>query len=307
MRIVIFLCFLCCNCSLAQFISLENDFDAYSSISCSKQVSDKSIKQRVVFTNPALLDSFSYKNLNLTYSRFLNSNNFNVAYHYQKKRKFNSAIFINSFAFNNLPELNEFGEKLGTYNIGMYQAGHLCSISQGNYKIGITNRLKVNNLAGQISFASYLDFGVQFVHPIKDLKIGFSFNSIDLSINNNQYINWSEPLSVNLGFSFKPKYMPIRIHSGFGSNYIKNKTYVQYSMLNSQFLNFAFLQPDFLIHKNLLLTAGLFINKNTKYNVEKSISIGAVFQKENYGFGFTARKDLRLYNYLIFSSYIAIK
>jgi hypothetical protein len=283
--------------------------DAYSNVSNGNQISDATLSHSVYFKNPALLDSINFGLLNFTYSRQISNNIINAGYQIKNNKKLNTSVFIGSNSISDFIETDQIGNVIGKYGISSSQLGIILSKSQGNFKLGFSNRLIINSLAGIVRFGNLVDFGGQFVHPIKDLKFAFCINNVDLIVKKNQYNFPFEPLDINIGLSVKPKYMPVRIHWGVGRRLMGiNKQNIDY---NKNITNLGqykgLIQTDILMHKSLSLLAGINLFSGFNGVVKKSISFGLVFMKDNFGFSVSNRKEFGLYNSLSFSLYIATK
>ncbi len=283
--------------------------DAYSNVSNGNQISDATLSHSVYFKNPALVDSINSGLLNFTYSRQISNNIINAGYQFKNNKKLNTSVFIGSNSISDFIETDQIGNVIGKYGISSSQLGIILSKSQGNFKLGFSNRLLMNSLAGIFLFRNNIDFGGQFVHPIKDLKFAFCINNVGLIVKKNQYNFPIEPLDINIGLSVKPKYMPVRIHWGVGRMLMGiNKQNID---CNKNITNLGqykgVIQTDILMHKHLSLLSGLVFYSNLQGSIEKSIALGLVYMNNKYGFTISNRKELGLYNILSFSLYIATK
>ena len=76
---------------------------------------------------------------------------------------------------------------------------------------GANAKVAVSNLASFQASALMIDLGGTFKHPEKDMTIGLLVKNLGFLISDYIDINDSQlPLDIQLGFSYKPEFMPLR-------------------------------------------------------------------------------------------------
>jgi len=81
-----------------------------------------------------------------------------------------------------------------------------------NFRLGGTLKLANSSIEAYQATALLLDFGGIFIHPTKDFTVGMVFKNIGFQLSS--YIegqNFEMPLDIQIGATFKPDKMPIRL------------------------------------------------------------------------------------------------
>lgn len=81
----------------------------------------------------------------------------------------------------------------------------------GNFRLGGTFKFVFSSIAGYRASAVLLDIGGLYIHPVADFKVGMSIRNIGIVISDYEEGSDSTiPFDVQIGTSFKPRYMPVR-------------------------------------------------------------------------------------------------
>jgi hypothetical protein len=163
-------------------------------------------------SNPALLNADMGKHASLNYVPF-----------YAQIRHL-SAVYADEFKlgrmggalqyvdYGTFDETDAAGNVLGTFRVSEYAVSAAHARTQGAYTMGVALKLIGSNIANYSSYAAALDLGGFWKHPEHDWTIGLAIRNAGLVLKKydpaaNQ---GGLPLDVQLGTSFKPKFMPFR-------------------------------------------------------------------------------------------------
>jgi hypothetical protein len=81
----------------------------------------------------------------------------------------------------------------------------------GNFRLGGNIKLIFSNIAGYHATVVLFDIGGMYVHPTADLKVGMNIRNFGFVVKDyDNSSNSSMPFDVQIGASYKPKYMPLR-------------------------------------------------------------------------------------------------
>jgi hypothetical protein len=302
-------------CSAAQnsfsFLNIPNNARINALGGMNVSLSDADIN--LFAFNPALLDSSQKGQIGLNFSPYLASSKF-LSLNYSPKSKGNNW----AFSLQNL--------HYGTFQ-GTDAAGNLTNeFSANDFSIGATHSRKINyisfgvsaKLVGSVlesysSFAFLTDWGGTFKHPKQDLSIGIVAKNVGFVLKS--YGNYRPevssdgvPFDLQLGASFKPKYMPIRFsltahhlytfdiaYNDISSNYTfdnqGNKVLKQVSTTDKILRHFV-LGTEILIHKNVNILLGYnhLRHKELKINElsgASGLSFGANIRLKQWGISFS--------------------
>ncbi|WP_422008405.1 type IX secretion system protein PorQ [Roseivirga pacifica] len=121
------------------------------------------------------------------------------------------AFNLSYFNYGDIESYDENGFLNGEFSVKEYAftLGH--SRQFGAFSAGANLKLGVSDLASFSATALMLDLGGTFKHPEKDLTVGMAIKNmgvllVDYTEDNNSQL----PLDVQLGFSYKPEFMPLR-------------------------------------------------------------------------------------------------
>ncbi len=151
-------------------------------------------------SNPALLSEETDKNVSLNYSPYYAGiAHSSIAYADRHGKASHWGAAIQYLDYGIMEETDATGAVLGYAH------------TLAPYTLGVNLKLAGSHLAEYSAFAALLDIGGVFKHPVHDWTIGLLIRNA--GINLKQYSPDSPtplPFDVQLGTSFKPKFMPLR-------------------------------------------------------------------------------------------------
>jgi hypothetical protein len=104
------------------------------------------------------------------------------------------------------------GAPTGNFNAYDYALTAHYSHTLAPFTLGANLKLAGSNLGGFTATALLVDVGGTFVHPRRDLRVGLAIKNLGAALSN--YLPSTDlalPLDVQLGVTFKPERMPLRV------------------------------------------------------------------------------------------------
>jgi hypothetical protein len=259
--------------------------------------------------NPALLDSSQRGQIGLSFSPYLASSKL-LTLNYSPK--FTQKLLEGNWAIS-LQNLN-----YGTFQ-GTDAVGNLTNeFSANDFSLGITHSRKINyisfgvsakfvgsTLESYSSMAFLSDWGGTFKHPKHDLSIGIVAKNVGFLLKSYGNIRPDVPFDLQIGASFKPKYMPVRFSLTGHHLYVFDIAYkdpaINYSFdsqgnkvaknisIADKMLRHLVFGTSILIHKNftLLLAYNHLRRKELLINSlgrAAGFSFGVDFRTKQFGF-----------------------
>jgi len=167
------------------------------------------------YSNPALLKDSIHKHASFTYQPFfadIKRTSLFAAYQL-KENKGVVSVGINYFNYGTINETDASGNETGSVYrpnefalIGGYARG------LGPFSMGVNAKLVYSSLGSYNASAFMVDFGALYKHPTQQLTVGLVFKNVGFNLNNyvkNDPINL--PFDIQLGATFKPEHMPLRL------------------------------------------------------------------------------------------------
>ena len=162
--------------------------------------------------NPAFLGSGM--NNRLVISRlgyFADISNTSISYFRDFEEYGTWALNIGYLNYGDLQSFDENGFLNGSFRVHEYVISVGNSHQFGPFLVGGNLKLASSDLASFQANALMFDLGGTFVHPTKDLTLGFLVRNIGFLLSDYTEGNNSQlPLDVQLGLTFKPEFMPFR-------------------------------------------------------------------------------------------------
>lgn len=165
--------------------------------------------------NPASLNQQAQKKLSLNYMPFYGGvSKSSALYGFKGKSRSGTwsagASFIN---YGNIEETDVQGNVIGSVPSNEYAMFLTRSDKIGPYSLGITAKLAGSHLSSYSAFAALFDVGAMFVHPRKDFNVGLAVKNVGFVFKDyTKNSNSTAPLDVQLGLSYKPEHMPLRLY-----------------------------------------------------------------------------------------------
>lgn len=271
---------------------------------------DKDVNLQTI--NPALLDSSQQRQLGINYSPYLAHSNF-LTLNYAPEFKKSSGKSQWGISLQNL----NYGSFQGTDAVG----NPTTEFSASDFSIGITNARRINNisfgvtakLVGSVlesysSLAILTDWGGTFKHPEYDLNFGIVARNIGFVVKSYGSIKPDIPFDLQLGASFKPAHMPVRVSITAHHLYVYDIAYnnpdLHYTFddqgnkvpqkisVADKILRHFVVGAEILIHKNFHLLAGYNHLRHQELTVSSSggaggFSFGGNIRLKQFGFSFS--------------------
>lgn len=165
--------------------------------------------------NPASLNRENQKKLSLNYMPFYAGVSKSTAlYGFKGKSRAGTwaagASFIN---YGNIDETDPLGNVIGTVPSNEYAVFLTRSDKIGPYSLGVTAKLAGSNLSSYSAYAALFDIGAMFIHPRKDLRVGLAVKNAGFVFKDYaETSNSTAPLDIQIGLSYKPEHMPLRLY-----------------------------------------------------------------------------------------------
>lgn len=165
-----------------------------------------------VTSNPALINSNWNQELVVSYlGYFANVSNTSVSYATDIKNTGTWAFNLSYFNYGEIESYDEAGFLQGLVSVKEYAFSAGYAMQFGAFSAGANAKLAVSDLASFQASAFMLDLGGTFKHPEKDMTIGLLVRNLGFLMSDYTDVNNSQlPLDIQLGFSYKPEFMPLR-------------------------------------------------------------------------------------------------
>ena len=165
-----------------------------------------------VTSNPALINGNWNQELVIGYlNYFAGISNTSVTYTNDIKGTGPWAFNLTYFNYGEIESFDEEGFAQGTFSVKEYafSIGH--SMQFGAFSAGANAKMVVSDLSSFQASALMLDIGGTFKHPEKDMTVGLAVKNLGFLLNDYTESNNSKlPFDIQLGFSYKPEFMPLR-------------------------------------------------------------------------------------------------
>ncbi|MCJ8165205.1 type IX secretion system protein PorQ [Pontibacter sp. E15-1] len=167
----------------------------------------------MVAANPALLNEEMDNQLSLSYIGYLaDIRQSSVAYAFHSEKYGRWAAGVNYLNYGDFVQRDATGTELGTFNVNDYTLSLTHARQAEAFTMGATAKVAVSSIAGSQAVGLLADAGVAFNHPEKDLTVGLAFKNIGYQVK--AYDGGDRqpmPFDAQLGISYKPLHMPVRL------------------------------------------------------------------------------------------------
>ncbi|QCR20909.1 type IX secretion system protein PorQ [Pontibacter sp. SGAir0037] len=176
-------------------------------------VSSYSHDVNMVAANPALLNEQMDRQLSLSYVGYLaDINQSNLAYAFNHEKRGRWAVGLNYLNYGDFVQRDATGLEEGTFSVNDYTLSLSHARQSEAFTVGATAKLAVSSMAGNKAVGLLADVGGMFRHPEQDLTVGLVFKNVGYQV---KAFDGGErapmPFDVQLGASFKPEHMPVRL------------------------------------------------------------------------------------------------
>ena len=170
----------------------------------------------LVGENPALLDSVELQDIYLQYSPFFGGINLlNAGYAFNTKAIGPMAISLSYLNYGSFNRTDNIGTNLGSFSPQDYVAQLSKSHRLGLFVLGANLKFIHTSIDGFGASAIASDLGGTFQVPNKDFTVGLVIKNLGFVIDDYVGSEVDLPTDIQIGTSFKPKYMPARFNINF--------------------------------------------------------------------------------------------
>lgn len=177
-----------------------------------------SIKDRDVamgYSNPALLNDSIHKSVSFTYQPFfadIKKTTLFGAFALNNKKGVVS-VGLNYFSYGKIDQIDASGNATGAvFSPHEYAVILGYAKGQGPFSMGANLKYVHSSIETYNASAVMVDFGAHYKHPKQQLTVGLAFKNVGFNLNNyikGQAVNL--PFDIQLGASYKPDHMPLRL------------------------------------------------------------------------------------------------
>ncbi|MBC5993165.1 type IX secretion system protein PorQ [Pontibacter cellulosilyticus] len=167
----------------------------------------------MVSANPGLLNPEMDNQLSLSYVGYLaDIRQSNLAYAFNTTKYGRWALNLNYLNYGDFVQRDAAGAVEGTFNVNDYTLGITHARQAEAFTMGATAKVAVSSMAGNKAVGILADAGVAFKHPEKDFTVGLAFKNVGYQVKpfddgERQPMPWD----AQLGVSYKPEHMPVRL------------------------------------------------------------------------------------------------
>jgi|TARA_B110000881_G_C18600893_1_gene535155 hypothetical protein len=243
--------------------------------------------QNYYLTNPSLLFFSKNKNILINHMKYvLDISSSSILYTDSINHLGKYGLGIKYFSYGKFEGYDVFGNYTGLYNPKEFSINFTKAIKFSNFIFGTNIKYVFSKIYDKANNAILIDLGGIF-YPTnrKDITIGINISNFGFLLSKE---NISLPLYVQLGTTFKPKYMPVRVSFTLNKSSEKLSLNDLYSNSFAQFLSHMNIGLEILISKNLNFQLGY----NYKINQELSLTNN----RNNGGLSYGIEIVLRRFN-----------
>jgi hypothetical protein len=161
--------------------------------------------------NPALLDTADNNLLGVNFLPYLAGVRYTSVAFVKTIKKQPFGLAIQHIDYGDFQQTDAAGNILGKFSSSDNAITLSYARRQGNITFGGNLKFANSVIESYSASAILLDFGGIFKHPIQELTIGIAIKNIGMRLKNfTPSDNPDLPLDVQMGITFKPKYMPVR-------------------------------------------------------------------------------------------------
>ena len=260
------------------------------------------------WASPALLDSTQRSQAALTLSPYLAGALLStVSYGLPTQKRW--AIGLQYLHYATMPLTDATGNETGTFSAADYALAVSHARTEGNITAGMTLKIVGSGIESYQSWAIVADLAAVFKHPKHDFTFGLAVKNAGMFLKRYSPTDASElPFDVQLGVTFKPRFMPLRFSITAQQIYQWNIVY------SDPAINFSFdtngniitkkpstveklarhlvFGTELLLHKNFRLLVGYNHLRRQEMRLQKGnsaagFSFGLMAQTSRFGFGYS--------------------
>ncbi|WP_435356045.1 type IX secretion system protein PorQ [Emticicia sp. SJ17W-69] len=199
-------------------------------------------------SNPALLDSSQQGQLGINFSPYLASSKF-ISLNYAPNFKNGTwGVALQNLNYGTFQGTDAVGNVTNDFTANDFSLGLTHARKINHISFGITAKLVGSLLESYSSVAFLTDWGGTFTHPKHDLSFGIVAKNVGFVLKSYGNIRPEIPFDLQIGASFKPKYMPVRFSLTAHHLYAFDIAY------NDPSINYTFDNQGNKIAKNISIT-----------------------------------------------------
>lgn len=167
----------------------------------------------MVAANPALLNEAMDRQLSLAYTGYLaDIRQSNLAYAFNTQRYGRWSASLNYLNYGDFVQRDPTGMQEGNFSVNDYTVGISHARQADAFSMGATAKIAVSSMAGDKAVGILADVGGAFQHPEHELSIGLAFKNIGYQVRTFTGASRQQmPFDAQLGASYKPGHMPVRL------------------------------------------------------------------------------------------------
>ncbi len=161
--------------------------------------------------NPALLDTAENNLIGINFLPYFGGIKYTSVAFVKNIKKQPFGLAIQHIDYGDFIQTDAAGNVLGKFSSSDNAISLAYARRQGNISFGGNLKFANSVIENYTASAILLDFGGIFKHPTQDLTLGITVKNIGMRLKNfTPSDNPNLPLDVQMGLTFKPKYMPVR-------------------------------------------------------------------------------------------------
>ncbi|MES2519616.1 MAG: type IX secretion system protein PorQ [Bacteroidota bacterium] len=182
--------------------------------------------------NPALLDSSENNRLSINYLPYFSGIKYSSMAYTKQIHQQSFGFGIQYIGYGGFQQTDPSGNILGTFSANDFAITFSHARQQGNITFGGNLKYVGSVIESYTASAILLDFGGVFKHPSQELSLAINAKNIGIRLKNfTPFDNPNLPLDVQMGITFKPKYMPVRFSVTAHHLYKYDITYLDKSIV----------------------------------------------------------------------------
>jgi len=164
-----------------------------------------------ITSNPALLDSSQRGQIGMSYSPYLAQSNYlTLNYAPQIRSKGTWAFSLQNLNYGTFQGTDAAGNQTNGFSANDFVLVGVYARKVKYITFGISAKLAGSVLESYSSMALMTDWGATFRHPIHEFSVGLAAKNVGYVLKSYGEIRTDIPFDLQLGTTFKPKYMPVR-------------------------------------------------------------------------------------------------
>lgn len=253
-----------------------------------------------ISSNPALLDSSHHRQIGLSYSPYLAQSNYlTLNYVPQIRSKGTWAFSLQNLHYGTFQGTDAVGNLTNEFSANDFVVAGTYARKVKYITFGVSAKLVGSVLESYSSVALLTDWGGTFRHPVHEFSIGLVAKNVGHVLKSYGAIRPDIPFDLQLGTTFKPKFMPVRF------SLTGHHLYVYDIAFNNLESNYAFDEKGNKIQKKIstadkisrhfIIATELLIHKNFNlllgYNFlrRKELLINSLGGAAGFSFGASLR------------------